>query len=390
MKKTYAVLGAGMQGTAAAYDLSRFADPARVILADASLEQAAKSAARVNGLTGSTLCEPCALDALDPTELCDLLCDVDVVLSCVPFWMHPRIAAVAVKSNTSMVDLGGNTTVTWETLGFDEAARGAGVTIVPDTGLAPGLVNSVGMFLVEGFDSTESVQLYCGVLPQHPQPPFNYKLTFNVEGLVTEYDHQAVALRDGAIVLIDTLSELETVEIAGLGQMEAFTTSGGTSTAPYSLQGRLQNYAYKTLRFPGHCEKMLAFKDSGFWSSETIEVKGQSVRPLDVFCKVFGDRLARIQDQDQCIVRGVGIGAVGGKRLRKQVDLHVLQDEATGFTAMEQTTGYAISIHAIAIANGQVPKGAVRYENALTGTFFLAELAKRGITVAVSESPMEP
>lgn len=386
MKKKYAVLGAGMQGTAAAYDLVRFGEPAKVILADANLEQAAKSASRVNGLTGGTMCEPYALDALDPAELCDLLSEVDVALSCVPFWMHPRIAAVAVRANTSMVDLGGNTTVTWETLGLDEAARNAGVTLVPDTGLAPGLVNSVGLFLIEGFDAPESVQLYCGVLPQHPQPPYNYKLTFNVEGLVTEYDHQAVVLRDGAIALVDTLAELETMEIAGLGQMEAFTTSGGTSTAPYTLQGRVRDYAYKTLRFPGHCEQMRVFKDAGFWSPEPVEVRGQAIKPLDVFCKVFGDRLARIKDEDQCIVRGVGVGVKDGKRVRVQADLRVLQDPKTGFTAMEQTTGFSISIYAIAIANGQVAAGAVRYENALTGKFVLDELAKRGIKVTVSRN----
>jgi lysine 6-dehydrogenase len=386
MKKTYAVLGAGMQGTAAAYDLARFADPAKIVLADAHLEQASKSAARVNGLANANMCEPRALDALNPDELCELLTGVDVVLSCVPFWMHPKIAAVAIRTKTSMVDLGGNTSVTWETLALDDAARSAGVTLIPDTGLAPGLVNSVGMFLVDSFDEPESVQLYCGVLPQHPQPPFGYKLTFNVEGLVTEYDHQAVALRNGNIELIDTLSELETVEIQGLGQMEAFTTSGGTSTAPYTLQGRVRNYAYKTLRFPGHCDKMRVFKDSGFWSLDPVDVKGCSVRPVDAFCKVFGDKLAKIQDLDQCIVRGVGVGSNGGKKFRRQADLRVMQDEHTGFTAMEQTTGYSIAIHAIAIANGGLPSGAVRYENALSGKFYLEELAKRGISAAISEA----
>ncbi len=386
MKKKYAVLGAGMQGTAAAYDLARFADPGKIVLADARIEQASNSAARVNGLVGSQVCEPHALNALDPDQLCELLSQTDVVLSCVPYWMHPRIAAVAIRTKTGMVDLGGNTTVTWETLGLDDAARSAGVTLIPDTGLAPGLVNSVGMFVVESFDDPESVQLYCGVLPQNPQPPFGYKLTFNVEGLVTEYDHQAVALRDGNIVMLDTLDELETVHIDGLGEMEAFTTSGGTSTAPYTLQGKVQSYSYKTLRFPGHCDKMRVFKQSGLWSTEPVDVKGQPVRPVDVFCKVFGDKLAQIQDLDQCIVRGVGIGQSGGKRVRRQADLHVKQDEKTGFTAMEQTTGFSIAIHAMAIANGMVRPGAVRYEEALSGRYYLDEMAKRGIHVVVTES----
>jgi lysine 6-dehydrogenase len=384
MKKTFAVLGAGMQGTAAAYDLARFAEPAQIVLADARLEQATRSAARVNRLVGSEICVATSLDVLNADLLCDFLRPVDVVLSCVPFWMHPRIAAVAIRTRTSMVDLGGNTTVTWETLGLDEPARAAGVTLIPDTGLAPGLVNSVGMFLVDSFEEAESVQLYCGVLPQNPQPPFGYKLTFNVEGLVTEYDHKAVALRDGNIVLVDTLAELESVHVEGLGDMEAFTTSGGTSTAPYTLQNRLRSYAYKTLRFPGHCEKMRLFKDFGFWSAHPVDVKGTLVKPLDLFCKVFGEKLAEIQDLDQCIVRGVGIGRTGDQRIRRQADLHVKQDEVTGFTAMEQTTGFSIAIHAAAIADGKLPPGAIRYENALSGSSFLDELARRGIQTKVT------
>jgi lysine 6-dehydrogenase len=389
MTRTFAILGAGMQGTAAAYDLARFANPAKILLADARLEQAATSAARVNGLVGAAICEPCSLNALDPGALHSFLLPVDVVLSCVPFWMHPQIADVAIGSRTHMVDLGGNTEVTWKTLALDERAKDACVTIIPDTGLAPGLVNSIGMFLVDSFDQPESVQLYCGVLPQNPKPPFGYKLTFNIEGLVTEYDHKAVALRDGNIELVDTLAELETVEIDGLGTMEAFTTSGGTSTAPYTLQGRIKNYAYKTLRFPGHCERMRIFKDFGFWSDKEVDIKGAKVRPLDVFCSVFGSALSEIKDTDQCIIRGVGIGEKDGVRNRLQVDLHDKQDSETGFTAMERTTGFSIAIHAAAIANGRLSHGCVRYEDAIPGGEFLQELGKRGIEIKISESPTE-
>ena len=389
MTRTFAILGAGMQGTAAAYDLARFANPAKILLADSRLEQAAASAARINSLAGKSICEPHGVNVLDPVLLQAFLAPVDVVLSCVPYWMHPKIAEVAIRARTSMVDLGGNTDITWQTLALDEQAKEAFVTLVPDTGLAPGLVNSIGMFLVDSFDAAESVMLYCGVLPQHPQPPFGYKLTFNVEGLVTEYDHKAVTLQNGSIQLVDTLSELESLELEGLGVMEAFTTSGGTSTAPYTLQGRLKNYAYKTLRFPGHCERMRIFKDFGFWGANEIDVKGASVRPVDVFCKVFGTALSQIEDTDQCIIRGIGVGTKHGKRRRIQVDLCDRQDQETGFTAMERTTGFSIAIHAAAVAEGKVPHGCVRYENALTGKAVLDELARRGIRAHVSESPVD-
>jgi len=387
MSKTFAVLGAGMQGTAAAYDLAKFAQPHRIKMGDVSLDHAKKSAWRVNDLVGSAICEPHAVNALDPANLAAFLQDVDVVLSCVPYWMHPQIAAIAIQTKTHMVDLGGNTEITMETLALDEQAKSAGVTLVPDTGLAPGLVNSIGMYLIENLDETESVKLYCGVLPQNPKPPFNYKLTFNVEGLVTEYDFQAVALREGEITLIDTLTELEDLTIDELGPMEAFVTSGGTSTAPYTLQGRVKNYEYKTIRFPGHCERIKIFKDFGFWGEEPVEVDGASVRPRQLFYKVFGEALSKFEDRDLCAVRGVGVGTKNGQPKRIQVDIFDKEDERTGFTSMERLTGFSCSIYAIAIANGLLPEGCVRYEDGMQGTTFVEELRKREhISLKIQES----
>src|SRR3982751_3131107 len=226
MKKTFAILGAGMQGTAVAYDLAKFSDPESIIMGDVSLDQAQSNADRVNNLVGKKICTTKQVDALDPESLHKFLEPVDVVISCVPYWMHPRVASVAVRAKTHMLDMGGDTNVTWETLKVDDNAKQAGVTIVPDTGLAPGLVNNLATYFMESLDETESVKMYCGGLPQNPKPPFNYKLVFNIEGLVTEYSHRADIIRDGKVVQVETLAELETIQIAGMGDMEAFTTSG--------------------------------------------------------------------------------------------------------------------------------------------------------------------
>jgi lysine 6-dehydrogenase len=366
MSKVFAVLGAGMQGTAAAYDLAKFGSAAKIKMGDVSLEQANKGAWRVNDLVGSAICSPFQVNAMKPTNLAEF-----------PYWMHPEIAKVAIETKTNMVDLGGNTEVTMETLAMDELAKSAGVSLVPDTGLAPGLVNSIGMYLIENMESCDSVKLYCGVLPQNPKPPFNYKLTFNVEGLLTEYDYQAVALRDGEICLIDTLTELEDLTIDELGPMEAFVTSGGTSTAPYTLQGRVTNYEYKTIRFPGHCERIKIFKDFGFWNENEIEVDGKPIIPRHLFYKVFGEALEKFVDDDLCAIRGVGVGKKDGKACRIQVDIFDKQCKRTGFTSMERLTGFSCAIFALEIANGGTPAGCLRYENAMTGTKFLAELQRR-------------
>ena len=378
MKKNYAILGAGMQGTAAAYDLAKFASADDIRLGDASYEKVAMAARRLAPLTYRDFSIH-QVNALNPESLREFLSGVDVLLSCVPYWMHPAIAEVAIEAGVHMCDLGGNTEITWKTLALDHAARTAGVTLVPDCGLAPGLVNSLGLYLMESLDKCRSVKLYCGVLPQHPVPPFNYKLTFNVEGLVTEYDYRAIALRGGEITELGTLTELEEIEIPGLGQMEAFVTSGGTSTAPYTFVGKLADYEYKTIRFPGHCERMRIFKDFGFWSETPMDVRGAMVKPKDVFCRVFGESLAQIQDTDQCIIRGVAGGIKDGSQATLTVDIRDQEDTVTGFTAMERTTGFSLSIVAQAIAAGSVPTGAVRYENAMNGHEFFHDLKRRGI-----------
>ena len=171
MKDTYAVLGAGMQGTCAAYDLARFANASQLILADVSMAQAKKAADRVNRLTNSTIAVPYEVDVLDPESLGKLLSQVDVVISCVPYWMHPHVAKVALDSITDMVDLGGNTDITMQTLALDADAKEAGVTLVPDSGLAPGLVNNIGLAMIEAMDEVDSVKLYCGFCPRTPNHP---------------------------------------------------------------------------------------------------------------------------------------------------------------------------------------------------------------------------
>ncbi len=265
MSVTYAILGSGMQGTAAAYDLARFASPVRILMGDISLEKAQRSAARVNKLVGRDICETQQVDCLDPVALSAFLQPVDVLVSAVPYHFQPQIVPVAIASKTSMVDMGNDTADTFTALEKDAEAKANGIVFVPDTGLAPGLVNSLGNYFIEQLDKTDTVRLYCGGLPQHPKPPFNYMLVFSLEGLVGEYTDETIVLREGEVQAIDTMIELETIYVDGLGEMEAFTTSGGTSTSPYTLKGKLRNYEYKTVRYPGHCEKMKLFKDHGFW-----------------------------------------------------------------------------------------------------------------------------
>lgn len=384
MSKHYAILGAGMQGTACAYDLAKHANPSKIHLLDVNDHQAASAATRVNELVGSRICEPAYGNALEHDRLVETLKDIDVLCSCVPYWMHPQVARACIDAGTSMVDLGGNTDITMETLDMGDKAEAAGVSLIPDCGLAPGLVNNLGCYCIEQLDEVDSIKLYCGVLPQNPKPPFNYKLTFNVEGLVTEYDFKAVTIRENQIHLVDTLSELEELVIDELGTMEAFVTSGGTSTAPYTFLNKVKNYEYKTIRFPGHCERIKIFKDFGFWNPEPVKVDDCEVIPRHLFYKVFGEALSKFEDKDMCAVRAVGIGKKGGENKRVQLDIFDRECEVTGFTSMERLTGFSQAVYAKEIADGNVGPGAHRYETAMTGTRFVEEIQKRDVTIKFS------
>jgi lysine 6-dehydrogenase len=379
----FAVLGAGMQGTACAYDLGLFGDPKAVLMADINLAQAERNSVRVNRLLGSDACTPTKVDALDPAALRSFLKSVDVVLSCLPYWMHPQVAAAAVETRTSMVDMGGNTDVTRETLRAAEGAAAAGVSMVPDTGLAPGMVNNFATYLMEQMDETTDVKLYCGGLPQDPKPPFNYKLVFNIEGLVNEYTGKAAVLRDGEPTYVDTLEELETVEHPKLGRLEAFMTSGGTSTAPFTFKGKVRSYVYKTLRYPGHCEKMKLFKELGFWRDDEIETRRGTVVPRELFYALMQSAL-EAPGKDLVVTRSWAKGTKDGKPVERQIDIVDYYDDKTGFSAMERMTGFSTSIYAIEIAKGNVRPGAIAYELAVPGGRYMEELRRRDFDIEES------
>lgn len=386
MPTNYAVLGAGTQGAAAAYDVAMHGQPGRLLIADASAEQAGRVAERVNALAGRRIAEPFAVDASDEDALAEFLGPVDVALCCLPYWLQPGAVRAAIASRTHLCDLDGEDPTLEELAEIDAQARAAGVTLIPDTGLAPGLVNSIGVHLLDQLEKAEAVRLYCGVLPQNPKPPLNYKLAFNIEGLVAEYDEPAIALRDGEVVTLEPLTEVEKVEFDGIS-LEGFVTGGGTSTAPYTLAGRTRSYEYKTLRFPGHCDQMRLFRDLGFWGNDRVEVEGAAVRPRAVFARLLSEALPPDNDRDQCFLRGEADGVRDGKRVRLRVDIHDLEDPETGFTSMQRLTGFCIAIHAIALAGGELPLGALRYEEALPGARVLDEMAKRGVSIRYGEAP---
>ncbi|MBU0495815.1 MAG: saccharopine dehydrogenase NADP-binding domain-containing protein [Chloroflexi bacterium] len=382
MSYRYAILGAGRQGIAAAYDLARFGDASQIILADVDQATAQAAADRVNRLAGANLTVAQAADVTDEAALTALLTDaqIDALLSAVPYRFNVGIARAAVAAGAHMADLGGNTDVVRVQLALHEQALAAGVSIIPDCGLMPGLGNTLAVYALEQMDTPREVRIWVGGLPQRPRPPFHYQLTFNIRGLTNEYSGHAVYLRDGRITEVEALTEPESIEFPEpVGCCEAFVTSGGTSTGPETFAGRLQVYEEKTVRYPGHLAQLQAMKALGLLDPTPISIDDGAVAPRDIFEALLEPRITFPGDPDVVVLRVQAQGRRGVDEVQVTLDLLDWYDKGTGLTAMERTTGFPAAMVVAMMAQGQTPRGAVPLEVAVPARPTVEGLAARGI-----------
>ena len=386
----YAVLGAGRQGTACAYDMLKFGDADSVVLADFSLTAAQAAAARVNALLDTDRADGVQLDVRDSEAVVSFLEEVDAFLSAVPYYLNMGITRAAVQAGASMCDLGGNTDLVREQLNSDAAAREAGISIIPDCGQVPGMGTTLMVYAMSLLDEPDEVFMWDGGLPLNPRPPFDYLLTFNIEGLTNEYAEPPIFLRNGKPTLVPTMDELEELEFPPpVGRLEAFTTGGGVSTMPWTFQGKLKTLQNKTVRYPGHFGQLRAFYDLGLWKTDPVMVGDQEVVPRELFHALFEPMVSFDDDKDVVVIRIRATGKKEGRRTEVILDLMDFYDEGTGFTAMERTTGWDAAIVAGMMARGQTPRGAVPVELAVPSSLFVEELAKRGIHVQTSVTRLE-
>lgn len=386
MSFIYAVLGGGRQGTAAAYDMAKFGDASQVLIADVSLDAAQKSARRVNDLIGKKIAEAHQVDVGDHKRLKEFLGKVDSFLSAVPYWYNLDISRAAIEAGASMTDLGGNTDLVREQMKLNPQAEAAGIAVIPDCGQVPGMGTSLTVYAMSLLDETEEVMMWDGGNPLHPKPPFNYILTFNIVGLTNEYYGFANFIREGQIEQVPTFLEedYETVDFPEpIGRMEAFVAGGGTSTMPWTFEGKLKTLWNKTLRWPGHFQEWKAYTQAGLLEVEPVEVQGVEVSPREVLHTLLDPKIrAKPGEPDLVIVRVLAKGRKNGFAAQVQVELIDYYDELTGFTAMERTTGWDGSIKTIMNAQGIIARGVNPSEVVVPGPLYAAELRKRGFNLS--------
>jgi len=395
------VLGAGRMGHGATFDLiNNSPGVERVTVADFDLEKAKAVAAAV----GTDRIEARQIDASNYADIVDLFRGHQSVISCVNYWYNVSLSKAAIETGANFCDLGGNNYIVDEQLALDEQAKAAGINIIPDCGLAPGMVSILAMHGAARFDSVDEIHIRVGGLPQRPEPPLNYQLVFSVEGLINEYIETARVIRDGDLTTVESMTEIESLSFDGFPPLEAFQTSGGTSTLPDTFLGKIKELDYKTIRYAGHCEKFKTMMDLGLCSSDEILVDFQKVKPR----KVFGELLQQYlpaDGPDYVLVRLDFVGrahvskgpindadgppahAGGSDRYHLRYDIVDKQDETTGMSAMMRTTAFPASIIAQMMAKGAVlSRGATPQEKAIDPDNFVAELERRGITMIVTES----
>lgn len=375
----YIILGAGRQGTAAAYDLARFGDAGRIALADVDMNAATRAAQRINQLVGHSVAVPRHLDVSNRQALIETLEPFDAAMSAVPYYYNLEITRAAITAGAHLCDLGGHTDVVLTQLALNEEARNANVCVVPDCGMGPGMNNTMASYAMGFLDEPQEVVIYDAGLPEKAMPPWKYQLTFHINGLTNEMDGQAVYLRDGKIVRLNTLSEPEYIDFQPLGQLEADITSGGTSTAPWIYEGKLQRYEVKTLRYPGHFEWLRAFKALGLFSEHPIPVNGYEIVPRQVFHALLEPKITAKVVRDVAVIRVVAKGLKSGRPTSVTVDLIDYYDEETGFTAMERLTGWHCAIMMGFLVRERVNPGVIPAELAVPGDKFMAEVRQRGI-----------
>jgi len=379
----FLVLGAGKMGYAVAYDLIRGSKVEKVVVADSNTENLKELVKRLP----DEKIIPVELDVTNEEELAQLMGEIDVAVSCITYKHNYELAKIALATKTHFVDLGGNEEIVAKEFMLDELAKEQGVTIIPDLGLAPGLVSLLAVSAAESFDEIYDIRLRVGGLPANPDDCFmDYCQVFSIDGLINEYNEDCTVLRDGKIFSVPSLSDNESIEFPRpFGTMEAFNTSGGISTLPQSYLGRVQHLDYKTIRYPGHCDAIHMLKELGMMSKDAVETASGPVVPRDLLFKLLSDKLPK-DEPDVVLVRVMVSGLKDKKPVQIVWDCIDYADQAAGLTAMMRMTAFPASIVAQMIARGDITeRGVLRQETTVPTKLFLAEMDGRGIRLQMTE-----
>lgn len=374
------VFGSGCMGTATAFDLVKNDAITEVVLADIDPERLRKAKAFI----GSDKIKTKKVDVSDYDAVVNVIRGYDAAISCVTYMFNYTLARAAVYTGVNFCDLGGNNDTVDEEFSLHKKAEKASITVIPDCGLAPGMVSMFTAYADSHFDQLDEVHIRVGGIPRYPKPPLNYQCTWSIRGLLNEYYKPTLVIKNGREQITEPMGDIEEIIFPKpFGKMEAFSTSGGISTLPKTFIGLVRELNYKTIRYPGHCAQMNAMLKLGLADKEPIQVNDIYVSPRDLFEKLLAKNLVG-HDEDVVLVRVTSKGKKNNKNgtlVMTVVDYH---DKKTGLSAMMRMTGFSISIIAQMLASGEITqKGVLPQEVCVPVDKYIAGLRERNIQLVI-------
>ncbi len=380
----FLVLGGGAQGSAAAFDLLQDPEVTEVVFGDLVTDRVAPF---LEPWLGSRL-RTVRVDASNEDSVRAALDGVTGVLCALPYYFNYEMARLAIDAGAHFADLGGNTEIVERQRTLDDAASAAGVSVIPDCGLAPGMVNILAQAGIDELDRTDSVRMWVGGLPQNPEPPLNYQIVYSLEGVLDYYTTPGLVLREGEPAEVEPLTGVETVDFPEpLGRLEAFYTAGGISTLPFRYRGELRTMEYKTLRYPGHAVVMRAIRDLGLLDDQPVSVDGAHITPRQFFIERVTPKLRRPEGRDLVALRVEIRGERGGAPATIRFDLLDRYDEATGITAMMRSTGFSLALTGLMQARGELREPGVRTpDETVDPAVYMEGLSRRELRISRSDA----
>ena len=325
------VLGAGLVGAPMAIDLAKDSE-FEVSVADLSNQALSKFDKYQSIKTIQN-------DLSKPENIKSLVGDFDVVVSAVPGFMGFQTLKSIIESGKNVVDIAFFPEDPFE---LDELAKKNNVTAIVDCGVAPGMSNILIGHVDSLLDKSENVVIYVGGLPEVRKWPYEYKAPFSPIDVIEEYTRPARYVENGKMVILPALSEPELIDFPEVGTLEVFNTDGLRSLAK-TIDA--PNMKEKTMRYPGHIEKMRILRETGYFSFDEIDIKGNKIRPIDLTTKLLFPMWKYHKGEADVTVMQVTVeGIKSGKRLRYKYDLLDRYDDATDTLSMARTTGYTATM----------------------------------------------
>jgi len=375
------ILGCGNIGSVAAEDFAKSMTSVEVFVADKNVARAKEVAERIGTGNVSWI----QLDTSNYSELVNALRNFDLVMGFLPGSLGYGLVEACVDVGRDLVDV---SYMSENPLTLNDKAVRANVTIVPDCGLAPGVSNILVGHALRRLDKVQTVRIMVGGLPETPVPPLGYVITWSLESLIDEYTRKARIVKDGKIVDVEALNGLEEVEFPNVGRLEAFYTDG-LRTLLHTVNN-VDSMWEKTLRYPGHAEKVGLLRALGFFDERQIDVEGVNLSPRKLTVKLLEQKLWKPEVKDIVTLKVEVSGVKNGKQTRYIYHLLDRYNEKRGITAMARTTAYPASIIAQLILRKAIKeKGVVPPEKlGMSEEFFqvfLDELEKREVKITEEE-----